>query len=149
MGKKKDNYSNFKKVVHTTTVKIRFNECDPLGIVWHGNYIKYFEDAREEFCKLHGIDYLVVQKNGYATPIIKSMCEHKLPLTYGDVATVETTFVSTPAAKLIFTYKIFNPEGKLACIGETIQVFIDKDGVLQLTNPEFISLWKAKENLLD
>ncbi len=39
------------KLVSTTEVLVRFNEADPLGIVWHGHYIRYFEDGREDFGK--------------------------------------------------------------------------------------------------
>ena len=36
-------------IKETTTIRVRFNETDPLGIVWHGNYISYFEEGRESF----------------------------------------------------------------------------------------------------
>ena len=41
-----------------TEVVVKFNEADPLGIVWHGHYIRYFEDGRESFGKRYGIAYL-------------------------------------------------------------------------------------------
>ncbi|MBJ2173109.1 acyl-CoA thioesterase [Aureibaculum sp. A20] len=137
-----------KKITYTSEIRIRFNETDPLGIVWHGNYITYFEDGREAFGRSHGISYLDVKANGFATPIVKSSCEHKLPLKYGDIATIETTFVDSPAAKMIFTYKIFNPEGKIVCMGETIQVFTDDNGDLALTAPKFFEDWKRKVGLI-
>lgn len=136
------------KITFESEIRVRFNETDPLGIVWHGNYITYFEDGREAFGRAHGISYLDVKANGYATPIIKSSCEHKLPLRYGQIAKIETTFVDSPAAKIIFRYKIFNPEGNVVCTGETIQVFIDDDGELSLTNPQFFEDWKRKVGLL-
>lgn len=123
--------------------RVRFRECDPLQIVWHGNYLKYFEDAREEFCKQHGFSYLDVRERGYATPIVKSLCEHKLPLRYGDEFEVEVVFTPTPAAKMIFQYKITG-NSRLIATGETVQVFLDKNGELVLTNPTFFAEWKRK-----
>ena len=38
-----------KEISFTSEVRVRFTETDPLGIVWHGNYIQYFEDGREAF----------------------------------------------------------------------------------------------------
>lgn len=128
----------------TSKVRVRFTETDPLGIVWHGNYIQYFEDGREAFGRAHGISYLDQQAYGFTSPIIKSQCEHKLPLRYGDIATIKTTFVNTPAAKMTFRYEIYNNENKLVCTGETVQVFLDKEGELCLTNPEFFQQWKTK-----
>ena len=131
-----------------TDIRIRFNETDSLGIVWHGNYITYFEDGREDFGKKHGISYLDAKTNGFATPIVESVCKHKLPLKYGDIATIETTYVDTPANKMIFTYIIFNPKGEIVCTGKTIQVFIDEKGNLVLNNPKFFKSWKKKVGLL-
>ena len=128
-------------------LKVRFNECDPLQIVWHGNYLKYFEDGREDFCIQHGISYLDMKQHGFATPIVKSSCEHKLPLQYGDTFIVETSFQPVDAAKLVFNYKIFK-EGKLVCVGETIQVFLNENQELVLINPPFFLDWKKKMGLI-
>ncbi|MEW4922229.1 acyl-CoA thioesterase [Algibacter sp. 2305UL17-15] len=129
-------------------IRVRFNETDALGIVWHGYYLHYFEDGREAFGRKHGISYLDVKAHGYVTPIVKSSCEHKLPLRYGEIATIETTFINTPAAKMIFNYKIFNAEGDLVCLGETIQVFVDDNNDLSLTSPPFFKAWKDSNKLI-
>ena len=83
-------YNSKKEIDFTSEIRVRFVETDPLGIVWHGNYIQYFEDGREAFGRQHGISYLDQKDNGYASPIVKSGSEHKLPLRYGDIATVRT-----------------------------------------------------------
>lgn len=139
---------NKKEISYISKVRVRFTETDPLGIVWHGNYIQYFEDGREAFGREHGISYLDQKEYGFTSPIVKSLCEHKLPLRYGDIATIETTFINSPAAKMIFRYKIFDPEKKLVCTGETIQVFLDDKGELSLTNPPFFQEWKQKMGLI-
>ena len=131
----------------TSKIRVRFTETDPLGIVWHGNYIQYFEDGREAFGRENGISYLEQKAHGYTSPIVKSVCEHKLPLRYGDVATIKTTFINSPAAKMIFRYQIFDPQERLVCTGETIQVFLNEQGELSLGLPEFFKQWKAKMGL--
>ncbi|WP_312313481.1 acyl-CoA thioesterase [Empedobacter brevis] len=142
-----DSREKIKTLVHHSNFAVRFNETDPLGIVWHGNYITYFEDGREAFGRHFGISYLDIQKSGFVTPIIKSVCEHKFPLKYGDKCRIETTFEDTLAAKMIFKFKIFNQNEKLVCIGETIQVFLDEEGELMLTLPPFFEEWKKKVGL--
>lgn len=136
-----------KEISITSKVRVRFTETDPLGIVWHGNYIQYFEDGREAFGRTHGISYLDQKAEGFTSPIVKSNCEHKLPLKYGDVATIKTTFVNAAAAKMIFKYQIFDPQDRLVCTGETTQVFLDQNGELCLTNPPFFNRWKEKMDL--
>jgi acyl-CoA thioester hydrolase len=129
-------------------IRVRFNETDALGIVWHGYYLHYFEEGREAFGRKHGISYLDTKAKGYATPIIKSSCEHKLPLRYGEIATVETTFINTPAAKIIFEYTITNASGETVCKGETVQVFLDETNNLSLFIPPFFQEWKSRNNLI-
>ena len=143
--------SKSKLIEHTSQVRVRFVETDPLGIVWHGNYIQYFEDGRESFGREHGISYLDQKEHGYATPIVKSSTEHKLPLRYGDIATIKTIYVDSPAAKMIFRYEIYNQNNQLVCTGETVQVFVDKigEGDLSLTIPEFFMEWKKNVGLLN
>jgi len=138
-----------KEISFSSEVRVRFTETDPLGIVWHGNYIQYFEDGREAFGRHHGISYLDQKRHNFSTPIVKSSCEHKLPLKYGDVATIKTTYVDSRAAKMIFKYEILNPEGKVVCTGETVQVFVELMGEMSLEIPDFFREWKEKVGLLD
>ncbi|APS39670.1 acyl-CoA thioesterase [Salegentibacter sp. T436] len=136
-----------KSLTTITKLRVRFHECDSLQIVWHGNYLKYFEEGREDFGREHGISYLDAQTKGFSTPIVKSICEHKLPLKYSDSFQVETTFINSEAAKINFSYKIFKGED-LICTGETLQVFLDENRKLILNNPPFFLDWKKKMKLL-
>ena len=145
--RRKEQYNEASHLTVSHNIRVRFNETDPLGIVWHGYYITYFEDGREAFGRHHGISYLDVDRHGFTTPIVKSVCEHKLSLRYGDVAKIETSIVDSPAAKMIFIYKIFDKNSEIVACGETVQVFLDKNGNLMLNNPPFFEEWKRKVGL--
>ncbi len=126
-------------------VPVRFSEADSLSIVWHGHYIKYFEDGRESFGNKYGIGYLNVYHQGIVTPIVKIECDYKRMLKYGDKVLIETTYWDTDAAKLIFTYDIKNAETQeLVATGKSVQVFLNTERELLLNVPEFISNWKKK-----
>lgn len=131
----------------TISLRVRFHECDPLQIVWHGNYLKYFEEGREDFGRSHGISYMDAKKNGFSTPVVKSLCEYKLPLRYGDRFEIETSFENSEAAKLIFNYRILKDKN-LICSGQTIQVFLNENEELVLINPPFFLNWKQKMQLI-
>jgi len=135
-------------ITQSHEIRVSFKDTDAMGIVWHGNYLAYFEEGREAFGDEHGISYNDIMAQGYSVPVVKSVCEHKKPLRYGDVARIETTFVNTPAAKIIYKYTIFNTDNAIVCTGETIQVFLDKEGSLILTEPEFFKNRKQKMGLL-
>jgi acyl-CoA thioester hydrolase len=137
-----------------TDVTVRFNEADPLGIVWHGHYVRYFEDGREAFGKKYGCSYLDFYRNGFVVPVVKINCDYKKSLRYGDSVIVEATYKPSLAAKIIFTYKLFHSETKdLVAVGSTTQVFLDlESNTLQLATPDFFQSWKQAqgfENLID
>ena len=133
-----------------TEILVRFNEADPLGIVWHGHYIRYFEDGREAFGMMHGLGYLEVYKLGFIIPVVSVQCDFKRSLRYGDKVIVETKYIPCEAAKLKFNYRLFNAAtGELVATGSSVQVFLDKeDSVLQLSNPPFFEDWKEKHDLM-
>ncbi len=129
-----------------TEILVRFNEADPLGIVWHGHYIRYFEDGREAFGNKYGIGYLDFYREGLIVPIVNVQCDYKRSLKYGERVIVETKFIPCEAAKLKFTYRLFNTKtSQLVATGSSMQVFLDREtSVLQLTNPPFFEAWKRR-----
>lgn len=128
------------------SITIRFSEVDSLAIVWHGHYLKYFEDAREAFGRKYGLGYLDMFERGYVTPIVNIHCEYKTPLTYGDTAIAEITYRDTKAARIEMDYRITNTaSGVLVATGYSTQVFLDRDKFeLQLIMPDFFAEWKQK-----
>lgn len=130
-------------------IEVRFNECDPLGIVWHGNYVNYFQEGREAFGKKYNLDYMEMYEKGFATPIVHLSTDFKRTLQYKDIALVETTMRNTPAAKVIFDYVIRNERtGELICKGTTTQVFVSgKQMELSLVVPQVFAEWKTQNGL--
>jgi acyl-CoA thioester hydrolase len=133
-----------------TEIVVRFNEADPLGIVWHGHYIRYFEDGRESFGNTHGLRYLDFYRQGVVVPVVSIQCDYKSPLRYGEKVVVETTFDPCDAARVQFSYQLFNAETQaLVATGSSVQVFLDRGtNALQLTNPAFYEDWKIKHGLM-
>ena len=126
-------------------ILIRFSEVDSMRIVWHGNYLKYFEDGRESFGIRYNLGYLDVYKHNVMIPLVKINCDYKRPLEYGDIAIVETRFVPAEAAKIVFDYTIYRKRDmEIAAVGSSTQVFLTPEGELVLTPPEFFIGWKQK-----
>jgi acyl-CoA thioester hydrolase len=136
-------------LVENTEVYVRFNEADPLGIVWHGHYIRYFEDGREAFGNKYGITYLDFYNRDLIIPIVNIECSYKRSLKYGEKVMVETKFIPTEAAKLKFEYRLYKSDtGELVATGSSEQVFLDKETrTLQLIAPSFFTEWKKKYGL--
>jgi acyl-CoA thioester hydrolase len=126
-------------------IEVRFGEVDSMRIVWHGNYVKYFEDGREDFGKKYNLGYLQAEELGYLLPLVEINVQYKKPLKYGENAIVETNFVETNAAKLIFDYTIYEEKSRtVVCKGRTVQVFLNHQHQLQISLPPIFEEWKQK-----
>lgn len=133
----------------TISVRVRFHEVDSLRIVWHGHYLKYFEDGREAFGRKYGIGYMDVYDIGLITPVVNINCDYKRPVKYGDNVMLETTYVDNEAAKIQFKFTLYNADsGEVYALGESTQVFLNEAGELHLTPPQFFIDWKKKWGLL-
>ncbi|PUZ25127.1 4-hydroxybenzoyl-CoA thioesterase [Chitinophaga parva] len=131
-------------------ILVRFNEADPLGIVWHGHYVRYMEDGREAFGNRYGLRYLDIYEKGYTVPVVHVDCNYKRSLRYGDSVIVETRYIPTPAAKVRFEYTLFNARTlEVVATGSSVQVFLDKETqTLQLIPPAFFEAWKKEHALI-
>jgi len=57
-------------LTHVVEIEIPFHDCDPMNVVWHGNYPRYLEVARCELLRLFDYDYPQMHESGYAWPIV-------------------------------------------------------------------------------
>jgi len=148
--RKKRETQNSLTLVHRNKVRVRFNEVDSMKIVWHGEYVKYFEDGRESFGDHYGIGYLDIYNSGFTAPVVDLHVSYKQPLIYGDIAVIETKYIYNPAAKIHFEYNIYREsDGELVATGYSIQVFLGKEGILEWNNPEFFLNWQRKWKLTE
>lgn len=130
-------------------IEIRFSELDPMNIVWHGSYMKYFEDAREEFGRKYDFGYMFIYGNGYFAPIVDISFKYKRPILYGMKVRIDIKYCPTESAKIVFEYEIHNVEDEsLIATGQSVQVFLDKDYNLVWYVPEFYDNWKKKWNVI-
>ncbi len=132
-------------LIASRDINVRFSEVDAMGIVWHGNYLKYFEDGREAFGDRFDLDFVkLYHKEGYLTPLVKVDIEYKRMLKLGEKAVVEARFVPTEAAKIVFDYRILHSETRqVLTLGRTVQVFVKEDE-LAITIPDFFQEWKTR-----
>ena len=128
-----------------TEVTVRFSELDAMGIVWHGNFVKYMEDGRESFGRRYGLGYYDLYEQGLQVPLVKLDIDYKLQLKYGERIVIETTWMNCDAAKILFRYRMLRKaDGAVLMMARTTQVFLNMQGELELTNPEYYMEWKRR-----
>ena len=136
-------------LINRTEIRVKFSEVDSMGVVWHGHYIRYFEDGRESFGNQFGINYLDFYRKNVLIPLVRVTCDYKKPLLYGDTAVIETRFVNCESAKLQYDYIIYRGNtGDVAATGSSIQVFLNPEKELLLDLPPFFIEWKKKHGFM-
>jgi acyl-CoA thioester hydrolase len=118
------------------TLEIPFYDCDPAGIVWHGNHAKYFELARAALMQGIGYSYLQMAESGYTWPVIDYWVRYVKPLRFGQRITVEARMLEWQF-RLKIAYAVRDADsGARLCRGHTVQVAVRIDnGEMQLAAP--------------
>ena len=130
-------------------LEIRFSDVDMMGVVWHGTYATYLEDAREAFGVKYGLSYTTYIVEYTFAPIVELNISYKKPLKYGMKPVIKITYRPTEAAKIIFDYEIYDPNnGDLYLKASSVQVFMDRNYNLLWDSPEFYEAWKKQMGLL-
>lgn len=126
--------------------EVRFSEVDFMGVVWHGAYPLYLEDAREGWGHHFGLCYDDFLKNKVYAPIVDMDIRYLQPIFYATKPRIDITYHYTPAAKIIFDYEIHDTkDNALLTSARTIQAFTDQQYQLILENPEFYLRWKESQ----
>jgi acyl-CoA thioester hydrolase len=145
----KSNPNNPPPLEGSVTRRVRFQEVDMLGIAWHGHYISFFEDIRVNMGNQYHIGYMDFYNQGILAPIKTAHVDYVRPLRFGDEISIKGILHYSDAARLNSEYIIFDPEGRVAATGYIIQMMLNKEYELFLTQPPFFKAfcdrWKAGE----
>ena len=117
------------KPVSETRVRVRYAETDQMGVVYHANYLVWFEIGRVEFIRQLGLDYkLMEREEGCGIAVVDAHVRYKSPARYDDELIVQTRLIAARGAVIRFGYKIVRvPDGVVLCEGETVHVVVGPD----------------------
>jgi len=110
---------------HEIRLSPAFHDLDPMNVVWHGNYVRYFEHARCALLEKYGYDYPAMLESGYAWPVVDMRLKYVRPLVYGQEVAVRASIVEWEN-RLKIEYEIRDAgSGQRLTKGYTIQVAVE------------------------
>ncbi len=113
------------------TLRVRYAETDAMGIVYHTNYIVWFEVGRGEYMHQQGTGYAHVEAQGHYLPVIEVQARYLAPARYGDLVTVRTRVEEARSRQVTFAYEVIMAEtGQLLATGQTKHICVDKEGTI-------------------
>jgi len=115
--------------LHRFIVRVRYADTDQMGMVYYGNYMRWFEIGRAEMLRSLGKSYRAVETDGIRLPVVEARCRYLQPARYDDNVAIETGVQSLGRASVIFGYRIVREaDGVLLAHGSTEHCFLDDAG---------------------
>jgi acyl-CoA thioester hydrolase len=117
------------EAISESRLRVRYAETDQAGMVYHSNYVIWFEVGRVDMLRRCGFTYKQMEAEGCHLPVVEMRCRFKSPARYDDEITVRTKLKNVRQGLIHFEYDILRcPDGKLLAQGETIHMTVDVDG---------------------
>ncbi|MGH9366550.1 MAG: acyl-CoA thioesterase [Thermoanaerobaculia bacterium] len=124
---------------HSIEIPVRFAECDAYGVVWHGNYALYLEQARESLTARYGFTASRALELGYRVPITRMEIRYRLPILADTTVRVTARLRASSVALLVLDYELRDRGGRLLATAETEQVVLNAAGELLVRLPAALS----------
>ena len=119
----------------TIEIPVRFAECDPYCVVWHGHYVLYLEHAREALTGRFGFTAARALAMGYRVPVTRMEVKYRLPAKPDQTIRVTARLREPSVARFVMDYEIRDEVGRLLASAVTEQVVVNAQGELLLTLP--------------
>lgn len=122
-----------------TRVRVRYAETDQAGVVYHSNYLIWFEVGRVELCRDYGFNYREMETNADAfLPVTECRVKYRVPAKYDDELIVRSRILSLRSRAISFAYEVLRAADKtLLAEGETHHIVINSQGRARAFPPEF------------
>jgi len=149
-------------------LRVYYDDTDAGGVVYHANYLKYFERGRTEYLLKRGIDPAVMARNNQIFVVVWTELSFLAPAHLGETLIVEAFLESVSGATIMYDYKVWRKpspgtsaeadlprarqeldkgarptENKLLVTGKTKMALVDRDMKVQRLSPEFVSRLKS------
>ena len=112
---------------HSETIRVRYGETDQMGVVYHSNYLHYFEVARTELLRTAGVAYSDLEKQGIFLVVTEAACRYRAPALYDELLRITARVSQLGKARVRFDYEVRNPAGRLLTEGHTELASVDRD----------------------
>lgn len=114
---------------HHHQFRVIYGDTDMMGVVYYGNYFRYFEAGRSEFLRAAGLPYGELEEAGFALPVASASAKYHASARYDDLLTLETSVEAIRMGSLRMAYRLVRePDGLLIATGETVHACVGTSG---------------------
>lgn len=110
------------------TIRVRYEETDQMGVVYHGNYLKYFDVGRTELMRHLGFPYSEMERRGVMLVVVEAHCRYRDSARYDDVLRIETAGTCPSPLRVRFHYRaVREADGVVVADGWSDLTCLDAD----------------------
>jgi acyl-CoA thioester hydrolase len=123
----------------TMEIRVRYAECDPMGVLHHSKYLEYFEMGRTQLLRLAGLSYRDMEASGAFLVVAKLTVNYRSSAKYDDVLVLRTTLRRLTRARIEHEYELSH-EGRVVCEASTTLACVNRNGHMQAIPDEIYEL---------
>lgn len=105
---------------HETKIRVRYKDTDQLGVVYHANYLTFFEVGRAEYMRALGCPYSRLEAQGYSLVVIEAFAKYYGNVGYDAMVTVKAKISDLRGARMRFDYEVLSENGNRLVSGYTL-----------------------------
>ena len=134
------------KLTSETRLRVRYSETDQMGIVYHANYLVWFEVGRSELFRELDLPYTQFEEQGLGLAVIEANCRYRKPSRYDDELVIITGLDHITSRSARFYYRVYREESLLA-EGKTVHVFVNTEG--SLADVRRYAIWTRLQAIIE
>ena len=122
---------------HDYSVRVRYGDTDQMGVVYYGNYPRFYEIGRMELIRSLGLSYFKWEEElDIILPVVSMESRYHYPARYDDLLRIKSTLHEMPSKLIHFEHRIFNERGILINSGNVKLFFVNKTNNKRLSAPD-------------
>ena len=125
-------------------IRVLYRDTDKMGVVYHANYIAFYEAARNELFRTLGLPYSDLEAQNIVMPVTEVTSRYKAPAYYDDLLTVRATVKELPIVRMTVEYEVFNEKGELLNTGTTVLGYLNAERKRPCRAPKYFMEKLAK-----
>lgn len=129
-------------------IQVRYAETDQMGVVYHTNYLVWFEIGRTQLIESLGFSYAALENEGYFSPVIDLTATYKRAIRYDDKPIIKTWLEKYDGLRITYGYEVLNEQREVCVYGTTMHTCVQKETFRPISIKKKLPKWhEAYENI--
>jgi acyl-CoA thioester hydrolase len=127
--------------VSKSEIQVRYAETDQMGVVYHSNYLVWFEIGRTQLIEDLGFSYAGMEEQGILSPVLDIHASYKKPVRYGQKAVIHTWIEKYDGLRVVYGYEIYDEQQDLCVTGISSHICVKRENFRPISIKKYFPDW--------